>query len=373
MTFDLGLPPLPPLFPELAHQAEEPVDQRTVSKTINNLSPYAENLLEGQVATLAQQIRRNFMDILFSLLESETIHHFSTSAPFHFIRPITLIILRERIFLFVHFNQANDPYVDYRPTMMKQSMLVDIESGRRYTWITDRFEYSPVPINSDYLVTKERRILEHLQNPGRGVIVTFLFCEKMHGKNRIKSCRLQEATESSLGDFLNHDGSRRELSVELMLTWMEDLLIGLTTIHQGGIIHRNLSLETVALVKDPEGSLHAKISWFNNAVFFSEQAFDHKQFPTPTRHKTINGLLPFQQEMTDRSDVFALGIIFCQVVLGPITGLLTEESLLHIQSELQHYGAIGTFILSLLSLPDSDLPSAEEALTSFTRLFSKKP
>ena len=149
--------------------------------------------------------------------------------------------------------------------------------------------------------------------------------------NGIKYITMPYLDGSDLSTVLKRDG---KLAVPAALSIIRDVVAGLVAAHEAGIVHRDLKPANIMLVKD-----HAIIMDFGIArSATSQDTKDSSDRPVPDRRRapgaadltmtgtilgTVRYMAPEQakgESVDQRADLYALGLIFSDMLLGARTG-----------------------------------------------------
>jgi hypothetical protein len=132
------------------------------------------------------------------------------------------------------------------------------------------------------------------------------------------------------------------LDPQTAATWFSQLLEGVKAAHQAGVIHRDLKPENVLISSDAAGREQIKVVDFGLAKLRQLDAADTESLTAPgTIMGTFAYMSPEQvtgEEVDDRSDIFSLGVIVMEALMGhrPFVGRTSTELITAILSASFH-------------------------------------
>ena len=185
-----------------------------------------------------------------------------------------------------------------------------------------------------------------------------------YGYNEDKTAYLiMEFVEGqSLQAIMRHNG---QLPVPMAIRVVRDIAEVLAAAHQCGIVHRDLKPDNMILSRDEFGKDYVKILDFGVAKFVNDQGLSGQTVagsilgtPWYMPPEQCQGL----REVDFRSDIYALGCVFYQMLCGkvPFAGSLRDVLTSHIHSQ---------------AIPPSQLnPSIPQAIEKLiARMMAKEP
>ncbi|KAA6368700.1 MAG: hypothetical protein EZS28_035773, partial [Streblomastix strix] len=94
---------------------------------------------------------------------------------------------------------------------------------------------------------------------------------------------------------------------------MKQILVGMMTFHESGLVHRDIKCDNI-LLHSPSGSgrVYAKISDFGFAK--KEDSTNQKTYLAGTLPYMAPDLFERQQKLSQKVDIFALGITFYRII-----------------------------------------------------------
>lgn len=367
---DLGLPPLEPLFPEASSPpallgneeifADHPaVLEGVVATRLPFFRNLSEGLEENDLEHLITKIWSYHEEILSTIPSSGDVKHFAIeSSPF--LRPVTAVRVNDLPFLFVHFNQEGDRGIENEGKFSK-SLAVEFRTGRRYAWVVEKRESFPQDeARRDFVLQKEFENYQKIRFPTIGIASTMLLSKD--GCLGL-SMRVIEWYETSLLRYLSQHGINGALPEKKALDWSEILLQGLVSLHESGVVHRSITLNTIKIVWDEAAQEYTpKLSDLSDSMSQDHIEEEQAHFPEPRHHLILNGLLAPRRPFNPDDDVAALGFVIYQMTFGPLPQMETIEAAKRFLSRTKRQGAIGRLIGNMIDFNEVRRPSAADAL-----------
>lgn len=244
--------------------------------------------------------------------------------------------------------------------------VVDRE-GKRKPWAVKIFKAHPaVQQDGDTLVIPgppEMRCRgEHVAN-----VVAFGPLDANAGPGWLRFWLARELCDSSLKALLQ---DREPLSWSQAVDFVRQILRGLQSIHQQGLVHRNIKLENV-LVNDVEGKPVLK---------FSDFGLDIATWMPPSAPELAPELCDLAStdggswsRYSKESDVFALGIVLLQMLSRKLDDFrLTDPALLRNVQDRFGVG-LAAMIAAMTQTVASKRPTVAACLAEFERFQQKLP